>query len=183
MLLPRKKQIAVSHSFGERVESVTDLHAAIASFAVRGAEKLRHENQAALQRSVFIRTSSFRTNEALYSNSANVHFQRPTQDTRDLLGAAHRMIESLYKAGYLYAKAGIMLSDFYEPGVFPCALFDTQQPKPNSKALMDVLDNINRQKSGSLFFAPQKSSNHWAMKREHLSPAYTTRWDELPLVK
>lgn len=180
---PTKKQIVVSRSFGDRVESVTDLQSAIASFAVRGAEKLRYENQAALQMSVFMRTSPFRTSDAQYSNSANVHFQRPTQDTRDLLEAAHRLCESLYKPGYSYAKAGIMLSDFYEPGVFQCSLFDTQQPKPKSKALMNVLDSLNRQKSGSLFFASEKTSDNWSMKREHLSPAYTTRWDELPRVK
>lgn len=180
---PTKKQIVVSRSFGERVESLTDLHAAIASFAVRGAEKLRQENQAALQMSVFMRTSPFRTNEPQYSNSANIQFQRPTQDTRDFLEVAYSMTKSLYKPGYAYAKAGIMLSDFYEPGVFQCSLFDTQTPKPKSKALMNVLDKLNRQKSGSLFFASQKASKGWAMKREHLSPAYTTRWDELPKVK
>lgn len=180
---PTKQQIVVSRSFGSRVESLSDLQSAIASFAVRGAEKLRGEKRAAQHISVFIRTSPFRQQEAQYSNSAAFEFQQPTQDTRDFLEVANRLCTRLYKPGFNYAKAGIMLSDFCEPGISQGALFDTKPPKPKSQALMNVIDDLNQKKSGALFFASQTLSSSWRMKRERLSPAYTTRWAELPLVK
>jgi DNA polymerase V len=75
-----------------------------------------------------------------------------------------------------------MLADFYEHGAFQQDLFRLDSTKLNSKALMTVVDQINHSGLGNVFFASQGVSSQWSMKREHLSLAYTTRWDELPKV-
>jgi len=180
---PTKKQIVVSRSFGERVESYSSLSSAIASFVVRGLEKLRAENRSARHITVFIRTSPFSKHEPQYSNSGSHTFSIPTQDTRDFLEVASRLSKQLYRPGYRYAKAGIMLSDFFEPGVYQASLFEQQKTKPKSKALMQVVDKLNTVKTGSVYFASQAFRADWKMKREKLSPAYTTRWSEIPKVR
>lgn len=180
---PTKKQIVVSRSFGERIEHLESLSSAIASFVVRGLEKLRNENRAACHLTVFVRTSPFSKHEPQYSNSATHRFSIPSQDTRDFLEVASRLTRQLYRPGYRYAKAGIMLSDFYAPGVFQPSLFDDSKPRANSQALMQVLDKVNSSRTGSLCFASQVKRDDWKMKRDRLSPAYTTRWQDIPLVR
>lgn len=180
---PTKKQIVVSRSFGERVEALDSLSSAIASFVVRGLEKLRAEGRSARHITVFIRTSPFSQHEPQYSNSMTHKFSVPSQDTRDFLEVASALSRQMYRPGFKYAKAGIMLSDFYEPGVYQASLFDEQPTKPKSKALMQVIDKLNMNKTGSLYFASQVSNQDWKMKREHLSPAYTTQWLEIPIVR
>jgi len=75
-----------------------------------------------------------------------------------------------------------MLADFYEHGAYQHDFFRADGMKANSQALMNVMDQINRSGQGNIFFASQDVSPQWAMKREHLSPAYTTQWEALPKV-
>lgn len=180
---PTKQQIVVSRSFGSPVETLDSVESAVASFIVRAAEKLRYEGQSAKQVTVFMRTNPFNKSHAQYSNSVTSELPVPTQDTRELLALTQAMCARIYRPGYRYTKAGVMLSDFYQPGVFQASLFDVHEPKPKSKALMNVLDTLNRQKTGTLYFASQKSKADWHMKRERLSPAYTTRWADIPKVR
>ena len=85
--------------------------------------------------------------------------------------------------GHRYAKAGIMLNDFSPNGVAQLNLFDDVQPRPHSDALMKVLDGINHSGLGKVWFAGRGIAPDWQMKREMLSPAYTTRWKELPVAR
>lgn len=177
---PTKQQIVVSRSFGSPVETLDSIQSAVASFIVRAAEKLRYEGQSAKQATVFMRTNPFNTSDAQYSNSVTLELPVPTQDTRELLTLAQALCTRIYRPGYRYTKAGVMLSDFYQPGVFQTSLFDVHEPKPKSKALMAVLDTLNKTKTGTLYFASQHGKTDWHMKRERLSPAYTTRWSDIP---
>jgi DNA polymerase V len=131
---------------------------------------------------VFIRTSPFIPNEPQYARTLSAELPNPTDDTRDLLEVAEVLFHRIYRAGFRYAKGGVMLADFYEQGAFQQDLFRLDSTKLNSKALMTVVDQINHSGLGNVFFASQGVSPQWTMKREHLSPAYTTRWDELPKV-
>lgn len=178
-----KKEIVCSRSFGERI---TDFHAmreAISEYTTRGAEKLRGESRIAKQLTVFIRTSPFNNQEPQYSNAATLEMVTPTDDTRSLIEAAHRGLETIWKEGFRYAKGGILLSDFYDPNCYQPELFDDVKDKPKSKELMQALDHINQKGLGKVFFAAQGIQKGWSMKRELLSPAYTTRWSDLPRVK
>jgi len=181
-ITPTKQQILCSRSFGQRVTRYTEMQEAISSYVARAAEKLRHEQQQCQLISAYIRTGLFNPNDPRYSNSASLRLDYPTDDTRILLQTAGRLLQAIWKDGYRYAKAGITLSDFYDRGVTQPDLFTQQVISPNSARLMQVIDRINQQQKGKVFFASQGSGKAWAMKRNHLSPGYTTNWRELPVV-
>jgi DNA polymerase V len=178
-----KKEIVCSRSFGERITTQDAMREAIATYISRAGEKLRGEGQYAKTVTVFLRTSAFNTQEPFYSNSATTALPLPTDDTRDLQAKALSLLDQLWRDGYRYAKAGVMLSDFYAPGVYQRELFDTAKPRPDSKALMSVLDCINNSGKGKVWFAGQGIQKAWCMKRERLSPGYTTRWADIPRVQ
>ncbi len=180
---PTKKQIVCSRSFGVKVTHFELLREAVCEYATRATEKLRKEQQQAKVLTVFIRTSPFKDNEPQYSNSASGELLLPSCDTRDFIELANHLLKRIWKDGFRYAKAGVMLSDFYDPGMFQPGLFDDVSTRSNSQQLMSVLDTINQSGAGKVFFAGQGLKKDWSMKREHLSPAYTTRWDQLPRVK
>ncbi len=180
---PTKKQIVCSRSFGAKVTQFELLREAVCEYATRATEKLRKEQQQAKVMTVFIRTSPFKDNEPQYSNSASGELLIPSCDTRDFIELANHLLKRIWKDGFRYAKAGVMLSDFYDPGMFQPGLFDDVSTRSNSQQLMSVLDTINQSGAGKVFFAGQGTKQDWSMKREHLSPAYTTRWDQLPRVK
>lgn len=180
---PVKKQIICSRSFGERIIDKQMMSEAIASYASRATEKLRHQKQYARSLTVFIRTNPFSETEAYYSNSATYQFPIPTDDTRDMLEQARILIDMIWRQGYRYMKGGVMLNDFYDKGVYQADLFCNTKIRENSKPLMHILDEINRSGKGKVWFAGEGTTRKWSMKRDHLSPAYTTNWKELPIVK
>ena len=178
-----KKQIVCSRSFGTRVTTCSQMREAICEYAARAGEKLRKENRRAKAVTVFVRTSPFKIDEPQYANSATGKLAIPTSDTRDLIEQAMGLLQKIWREGYRYAKGGITLSDFYGPGVFQPGLFDDLSTRSNAQGLMSVLDKINQGGKGPVFFAGQGFKKDWAMKREYLSPAYTTRWADIPKVK
>ncbi|EHV9836020.1 translesion error-prone DNA polymerase V subunit UmuC [Vibrio vulnificus] len=180
---PTKKQIVCSRSFGAKVTQFELLREAVCEYATRATEKLRKEQQQAKVITVFVRTSPFKDNEPQYSNSTSGELLIPSSDTRDFIELASHLLKRIWKDGFRYTKAGVMLSDFYDPGMFQPGLFDEVSTLSNSQQLMSVLDTINQSGAGKVFFAGQGTKKDWSMKREHLSPAYTTRWDQLPRVK
>lgn len=181
---PVKQEIVCSRSFGERVTEYDAMRQAICSYASRAAEKLRGEHQYCRFISAFVKTSPFALNEPYYGNSASVKLLTPTQDSRDIIAAATRCLDAIWKDGHRYQKAGVMLGDFFSQGVAQLNLFDDNAPRAGSEKLMEVLDQLNA-KGGrrTLYFAGQGIQQQWAMKREMLSPRYTTRFSDLLRVK
>ena len=180
---PVKQEIVCSRSFGERVTEYDAMRQAICSYASRAAEKLRGEHQYCRFISAFVKTSPFALNEPYYGNSASVKLLTPTQDSRDIIAAATRCLDAIWKDGHRYQKAGIMLGDFFSQGVAQLNLFDDNAPRAGSEKLMEVLDQLNAKGGrGTLYFAGQGIQQQWAMKREMLSPRYTTRFSDLLIV-
>lgn len=177
---PTKQQIVCSRSFGSRITEYTDMRQAICAFAERAAEKLRKERQYCRQIAVFVRTSPHADGEVFYGNQATGKLLTPSNDTRDIIRVAMDALERIWVDGHRYMKAGVMLGDFYSQGVAQLNLFDEHQPQANSEALMRVVDGLNQSGKASLFFAGQGIQKSWSMKREMLSPAYTTRVADLP---
>lgn len=180
---PPKQQIVCSRSFGQRITDYDELRQAICQYAERAAEKLRGERQYCRHISAFIKTSPFAVNEPYYGNVATEKLNTPTRDTRDIIAAAVKALDRIWISGHRYAKAGIMLNDFSPNGVSQLNLFDEVQPRPHSDELMKVLDSINHSGLGRVWFAGRGIAPEWQMKREMLSPAYTTRWKELPVAR
>lgn len=181
---PVKQEIVCSRSFGERITNYDAMRQAICSYASRAAEKLRGEHQFCRFISAFVKTSPFALNEPYYGNSASVKLLTPTQDSRDIIAAATRSLDAIWKDGHRYQKAGVMLGDFFSQGIAQLNLFDDNAPRRGSEKLMEVLDHLNaKEGKGALYFAGQGSKQQWAMKREMLSPRYTTRYEDLLQVK
>ncbi|ELK6101894.1 MULTISPECIES: Y-family DNA polymerase [Citrobacter] len=181
---PVKQEIVCSRSFGERITDYDAMRQAICSYASRAAEKLRGEHQYCRFISTFVKTSPFALNEPYYGNSASVKLLTPTQDSRDIIAAATRSLDAIWKDGHRYQKAGIMLGDFFSQGIAQLNLFDDNAPRRGSEKLMEVLDHLNaKEGKGALYFAGEGSQQQWAMKRAMLSPRYTTRVTDLLTVR
>ncbi|TKI05963.1 translesion error-prone DNA polymerase V subunit UmuC [Martelella alba] len=182
-LAPAKQQIVCSRSFGGRVTALEDMRQALCRYAERAAEKLRQEKRYCRQIAVFIRSSPYAVDEPYYANATSEQLLTATQDTRDIIAAAQRGLTRIWKEGPRYAKAGVMLNDFAPNRQAQLALFDTHPPRPASGELMAVLDSINQNGIGRIWFAGQGIAPAWTMRRDMLSPAYTTRWRELPVAR
>ena len=178
-----KQQIMCSRSFGSRVTTIQQMSEAISQYTARAAEKLRQENQQAKVLTVFVQTSQFKESQKSYSNSATGELVLPSNDTRELNVLAMQLLKRVWRDGYSYSKGGVMLSDFYDNDTYQPGLFDEVIKCPNSTKLMAVLDKINQSGLGRVFLASEGINNTWSMKRDHLSPAYTTRWSDIPTVR
>ncbi|HDU5899577.1 TPA: Y-family DNA polymerase [Klebsiella quasipneumoniae subsp. quasipneumoniae] len=168
---PVKQEIVCSRSFGGRITEYHDMRQAICTYASRAAEKLRGEHQYCRFISAFVKTSPFALNEPYYGNNASVKLLTPTQDSRDIITAATKCLDAIWRDGHRYQKAGVMLGDFYSQGVAQLNLFDDNAPRKNSEKLMEVLDHLNAKDGrGTVYFAGQGIQTAWQMKREMLSP-------------
>lgn len=180
---PVKQQIICSRSFGHRITEYGDMHQAICAYAERAAEKLRKEKQYCCYISVFIRTSPHAKDGVFYSNQSSGKLMIPVNDTRDIIRVAIDALNRIWIDGHRYMKAGVMLSDFFSQSVAQLNLFDEHPLRAGSPALMQVVDALNHSGRGSVWFAGQGVQKSWAMKREMLSPGYTTRYSDLPIVR
>ena len=177
---PPKQQIVCSRSFGERITEYDAMRQAVCQYAERAAEKLRSERQYCRHIAVFVKTSPFAVKEPYYGNMASESLPFPSRDSRDIIAAAVRALGRIWVPEHRYAKAGVMLNDFTPAGVSQLSLFDDVQPRANSEALMNVVDGINHSGLGKVWFAGRGIAPDWQMKRDLLSPAYTTRWADIP---
>ncbi|WP_410012260.1 translesion error-prone DNA polymerase V subunit UmuC [Sodalis sp. C49] len=175
-----KQQIICSRSFSSRITRYQDMREAVCSYAARAAEKLRGENQFCRQVAVFVRTSPHAAGEIYYANQATGRIPVPTNDSRDIIAQATACLDSLWLDDRRYLKAGVVLGDFYDRGVAQLGLFDRYKPHVNAEALMATLDKVNRSGRGQIWFAGQGIRRDWQMKRDMLSPAYTSRLSDLP---
>ena len=176
-----KKQIVVSRSFGERVSNLETLKPIVSNFAVRAAEKLRSEKQKCSQVSVYVRTSPFNKNKPQHSDLKTIELLTPTNDTRDILTAAKKGLLPIFRSGYDYAKAGIVLNKFTNEHIKQYSLFkDPNDPKQDTK-LMKYLDQMNAYET-QIYYASQNTKKWSPMKQNMTSPKYTTNWYELPKV-
>ena len=174
-----KKQIVVSRSFGSRVTNLETLKPIVSNFAVRASEKLRNEKQKCSQVSVFVRTSPFSDHKPQHRGYKTIELVTPTNDTRDILTATKKALIPIYKSGYDYAKAGILLSRFSNASSKQYSLFrDPDEPKENTK-FMEYIDQLNSYQT-QIYYASQNTSQWSPMKQNMTSPKYTTCWYELP---
>lgn len=183
-LAQAKQQIICSRSFGERITEFGPMREALAGYMERAAEKLRAEGQHCRHVTLFIRSSPFSERETYYGNQISIKLQTPTADTRDLLTQVEPLLRRIWRDDVRYMKGGVMLSDFTPAGMQQGDLFTDQQQTPRSEALMQVIDKINQGRLGKVYFAARgRDTQEWMMKREQLSPRYTTTLGELPIVK
>ncbi len=178
---PPNKQICVSRSFGKPVSTLVEIEEAVAFYVSRAAEKLRKQNSAAGALMVFMMTHRFR-NEPQYASSTIVSLPVQTDCTRELIHYALKGVKSIYRKGYRFQKAGVVLAEIRPSDQIQTDLFDTKD-RQGSKKLMQALDHINaRMGTGTLKYAAEGLVKPWKTKFERRSPRYTTRWNEVPVV-
>ncbi len=182
-ITPPKQQIIASRSFGKLVIGLDELAESVATHTTRAAEKLREQHSVAGLITVFIQTNRFMRNEPQYSQSIQMPLVAPTDNTFKLTEVAIEGLKAIYKKGYRYKKAGVVLSLIADQPVVQSSLFEGGLGKGQSGRLMKTLDAINA-KYGKHTLRPAATGTQqtWRMKSENVSPHYTSHWDQLPLV-
>jgi DNA polymerase V len=180
---PGNKTIVRSRSFGEYVTTMEQMEEAVAMHTSRAAEKLREQKSLAGLLQAYLMTNRFREDHPQYSNAAVVRIDPPTDDTGVLLDCALSALRRIYRDGYRYKKAGIMLDDLTGNRQVQLGLFNAFD-RERSHRLMAALDRVNaRMGEETLRYACSGFNRRWRMQRAHCSPCFTTRWEDLPVVR
>ena len=184
---PTRKGCAVTRSFSNRVEDRVTMEEAVATHASRLGEKLRREGLATNHVTVFFHTSEHDRDRPQRSVSTVVSLPEATNDTLALVKAATHGIRKTWRDGYRYSKAGVVTTDLTSLAASQRAMPGLGQlDREMGAALMQALDACNRRFGrgavvpGAAGFAPKRE---WSTKFEMRSPRYTTRLDELPVVR
>ena len=196
-----RQQILVSRSFGTPIVQVDGILEAVSEFASRAAERLRQQGSVAGAIGIFFMTSPFRSNDRQHSVNVTLPLIRPTGDTAALVSAVAVAVRQQFRPGFRYAKAGAVLSDLRPAGQEQgeLDLFATLGPAPSAPPapaerarakLMSAMDALNNRfgrdsvRLGTTAAASNGAEVRvWATKQERRSPRYTTRWDEIPVVR
>ena len=174
-----KKNICTSRSFGTKVRDFQSLKESISSHAARCAEKLRLEKGCARYVSVVIKTNPFSDSD-YYCGYKSSSFDVPTNDTLDIINAAENILRSIYKKGLEYKKSGVIVGDIIPQNQVQLNLFDMDEKRIKRKKLDSTVDIINQAMGRStIHIGSQGIAKNWQLKREKLSPCYTTKWDDL----
>ncbi|WP_256368601.1 DUF4113 domain-containing protein, partial [Aquabacterium sp. A08] len=185
-----KQEIACTRSFGEKVTELVELRQAVTEFASRAAQKLRGQGSLAGAVLVFVRTSPFRPNDAQYARSITLPLRLPSSDTLRITDAALRGLQAIFRPGFNYAKAGVMLLDLQAKTADQQELDlgdDARVTEVRNGRLMAALDALNDRygkgtlKLGSALVEGRDAGqrSRWVMKQERRTPRYTTRVGEL----
>ena len=176
-----KKSCCVSRSFSKPIEKIYDLEESVSAYGTRVAEKIREEGLMAESMSVFVLTNYFNRKEKQYSNSIKLPLPFPTNNSIKIVKRALQGIRKIYREGYRYKKAGVILYGLSKSSQGRGLL---DYDRESSDAIMNTMDRINgRYGSSVIRLASEGIEKSWRMKRERVSPCYTTSFDDLVEVK
>ena len=175
----RKKNICTSRSFGMDVKELHELREAVASYAATCAMKLRKEKSLASSIYVFIKTNPFKDGAKQYNASQKFILTEPTNDSMEITKVALNVLRKLYKKGFNYKKAGVIVGDIV-PDYSRQLSFFHQQDVLKRQRVMHSLDYINTSMGrNKVRLAIQGFDRKWRLKQEKLSPCYTTRFTDM----
>jgi DNA polymerase V len=180
-VVPDKKQIVSSRSFGQTVRDVAVLKDAMSTFVANSCAKLRAQGSHASLIQVSLYTNRFRKDLPQYNPSFTLPLPQPTNDSLVVNRWADYLVGRLFKPEYEYKKAGIMLGEITPVGQYQADWLEP--PQATSTKLMDALDGLNKRFGrGTVKVSTQGAHKGWQMRQERKSPNYTTSWDEVPIV-
>ena len=178
----KRKNCCVSRSFGRKVKDLNELEESVITHCLNAAEKIRADNQITKTITVFIRTSPFDKNRRYYSNSKTIDLAIPTSNSIELIKNAVKALTDIYKYGYAYQKAGIILSGLKDANQNDQNLL-TPLLENKSKKLMKAIDYTNTKYGRyAISIAQAGLSKGWKMRREHSSKIDTASFDSLPKI-
>lgn len=173
-----KKNIATTRSFAKNITELSDLKERVSTFASSCAEKLRRQNSACNAIMVFIHTNGHRKEQAQYSKNLVIKLPYGSNSDITISRYAIKALEAIYKKGYAYKKAGVIVMGIVPENTLQHNLFYQENPK--HKTLMQTVDNVNRRLGRKkIKIANQNIQKTWVMRQERLSKKYTTDWSEL----
>lgn len=183
LVAPDKKQICTSRAFGETISEIEGLEEAVSSYASICAGKLRKQRSCAQALMVFIHTNNFREDLPQYFQNCVVKLPVPTNNTPEIVHYALIALRNIYRKGYFFKKAGVIIIDIVPDNAIQQNMFDNVDRERQNK-LMEVVDRLNSGFSrNNLSLAIQGGRRKWKLKQELLSPCYTTRLSDIINIK
>jgi len=178
----KRKSCVVSRSFGQKVEKFQELREAVVGYSLNASEKIRSESLVAKSITVFIRTSPFQNRHGFYSNSKTIELPIATSNSIEIVKASINALDSIFKNGYRYQKAGVMLSHLFDSTNNKNLFSSKRDEKINN--LMKSIDNTNyRYGRSTLSLASAGINKRWSSKRQHYSKIDTANFYCLPTIK
>lgn len=180
---PSKKAICTSRSFGFPQKELNQIEEAVATFAGSCAEKLRKQQTAASVVMVFVHTNQFKKEDPQYAKNIVINLPVPTNSSMEIIAYAKAALNKIYKPGYNFKKAGVIVSGIVPDDSIQNSLFD-EIDREKHQVAMKSLDIINKKYGqNTLRVAAQGINRKWRLKQEKLSPQYTTSWQSIINVK
>ena len=178
----KRKSCVVSRSFGKRIESFQELKEAVANYCLNASEKIRSESLVAKAITVFVRTSPFQRDYGYYSNSKTIDFPIATNNSLETVKTAIAILESIFRSGCRYQKAGVMLTGLRDDDGRK-NLFSSEKDE-KIKTLMQSIDNTNyRYGRSTLSLASAGVHKKWNMRRQYSSKIDTADFHCLPIIR
>ena len=183
--IEKRKTICTSRSFADTITDFDEISLRVSDFAGKCAEKLRKEGTAAGTVGIFLYTNRFRSDQGQYYPSASVRLDVPASSTPEIVGAALKVLRYVYKPGYQYKKAGVIVADIVDSDSIQQILFGfDEQARERDDRISQVMDKVNTSGRNVLRLATQRGG-HYAdgIRRDFCSGLYTTSWADLIEVK
>jgi DNA polymerase V len=180
---PVRKSICTSRSFGTRIADKGRIAEAMANYAASCAAKLREEKTCCRSLQVYIQTNPHKTEEAQYRHSVDIELERASNHSGEIIKAALRGLDLIFKPGFLYMKCGVIVMDLVPESEVQSSCFD-EADKVRNRQVMRTMDKINRSLGKEIVrSAVQGFERKYRLKAEYLSPCYTTRISEILKIK
>ncbi len=179
MVSDPKKGICVSRSFGRPITTLTEMKQAVALFTSRSAEKLRRQHSLAVAMGVFFETNRF-NDDPQCQRFGSFSLPVPSSATTELVRLTAVATEQLFRDGFRYKKAGVLVHEIVSDAARQTNLFYRPDTARDDR-VSAVMDRINREFGRqTIHTAAEGIHPEWSTRFEFRSPRYTTRWDELP---
>jgi DNA polymerase V len=178
-----RKSIMVSRSFGHKIREYHQLEGAASNFAVRAAAKLRRQGSVCSTVVVYLTTSRF--DEQVRRVAKQVHLPEATADTGTLITAALGVLEQLYDPDFSYQKVAVILLDIVQRSEWQLSLTNPDRKREQKQTLMQQIDTLNQKYGADTVWYGAEDKRHaaWHSRSTLCSPAYTSRWSDLPLLR
>lgn len=177
-----RQSICTSRSFAETITDIQELSARVSDFAAKCAEKLRHDGTAAYCINTFLYTNRFREDKPQDFPDATIRLDMPASSTQEVVSAALKALKLIWKPGFEYKKAGVVVFDIVNRDERQLTLFETDSAKKEKQdVLSQVMDNVNVSSGQSVLRVATQRSGHYAdgIRREHASRLFSTDWDSI----
>ncbi|MFI3282361.1 MAG: Y-family DNA polymerase [Rikenellaceae bacterium] len=179
---PDRQSIMVSRSFAKEIYEFDKLHEAVATFASQASEKLRGQRSVAMQVQLFVATNRHREDHPQHNEGRLARFSTATDSTLDIVQSATLLLKEIFKEGFGYKKAGVVLTDISSAEGIQASIFDVDH-RAKHRSLMEAMDKINTTHGASMVRVGSQREGHIPTKSQHRSPRYTTEWSDILTIK